>query len=65
MRGDEPLNTDDAVQSCIICPTCVGMNRVELQDKLSRINMPHMRGDEPNLGGQPIDEFLYAPHAWG
>ena len=49
----------------IICPTCVGMNRPQVQSLQSMENMPHMRGDEPVTLYFRMRVLIYAPHAWG
>ena len=49
----------------IVCPTGVGMNRIESFGYGKGYSMPHRRGDEPQLvrDYRKLDE--YAPQAWG
>ena len=46
-------------------PTCVGMNRLAGASRLARIDVPHMRGDEPNLQSFYEVGRACSPHAWG
>ena len=47
MRGDEPAGVNPLSEKIFICPTCVGMNRINKEGVAMILNMPHMRGDEP------------------
>ena len=46
-RGDEPNGTSKAVAEVAVCPTGVGMNRINERSHLIHASMPHRRGDEP------------------
>ena len=40
-------------------PTCVGMNRSGNETAYLVIDVPHMRGDEPEI---KMDELYFKPH---
>ena len=65
MRGDEPDYVAQLVQQAVVCPTCVGVNRMLGAIMRLRLCMPHMRGDEPRITPRNAVPYLYAPHAWG
>jgi len=46
-------------------PTHVGMNRGLLELGSTLTNVPHTRGDEPELAELAQDALLCSPHTWG
>ena len=49
----------------IVCPTGVGMNRIESFGNGKGYSMPHRRGDEPQEVLNAVARDVYAPQAWG
>ena len=63
--GDEPDDTERIDPVAAVCPTYVGMNRLDESEWSMLERMPHVGGDEPSadyLHGS-LDE--YAPRRWG
>ena len=50
--GDEPDGTEFIFDTEDVCPTYVGMNRLETQSDGPHRGMPHVCGDEPYNGFQ-------------
>ena len=48
-RGDEPHSLEQLIQTKIVFPTPVGMNRIGCATLKDMIGVPHARGDEPGL----------------
>ena len=48
-----------------VCPTYVGMNRVEHRHIEQKESMPHVCGDEPINQYEQEQEQAYAPRMWG
>ena len=54
-----------SLENNVVCPTYVGMNRLNPALLSQVYRMPHVCGDEPPLLQWFQQGYLYAPRMWG
>ena len=53
------------IVAVFVFPTCVGVNRAQLPERLADRRIPHVRGGEPGLSELLARVNEYSPRAWG